>query len=93
MAAPRHRLAVKQDRSRGRGDQPVAIPAIGDESSGWVTHTTRPGDNAPAASYGVILRTQNLTAIVDVIYVNAPGSIDLAVQLARIVQARIAAPA
>ena len=80
-------------RVRGNGDQPVAIPAIGDESSGWLAHTARVSDNAPVASYGVVVRTQNITAIIDVYSVIATGSIDFAVQLARDVQAWIAASA
>lgn len=71
--------------------RPVAIPAIGDDSSGWLAHTARVSDNAPVASYGVVFRTQNVTAIIDVYYVNATGSIDLGVQFAGDVQARIAA--
>lgn len=73
--------------SQAHGDQPVAIPSVGEESSAWSGQATFP-DGTKANALNVIFRQGNVVVSTVVYDVNAPSA-DLAIRLARASVTRI----
>ncbi len=85
----RYREAL--DQAAAKGSTPVAVPALGDETAAGVGKVVRASDNAPGQIFTVVFRIQNITAITEITYFDGSGSMDLTIQLARVIRARILA--
>lgn len=77
------------DRFTGQNNRVANAAPVGDASTGLVGQDVRNSDSAPATIYTVLFREGNVTEGVTVDYVGAPGSFDLATQLARASLGRI----